>query len=113
MPSESSPSEPDPTAEARASESGGGESSTAPASASTGPGPAAPAPDRTPPANPSSVKPLTIALGVIAIAFLVLGGFYVSNSHTKRAVLAFILAAGAIAATVYTFVATRDTSPSR
>jgi hypothetical protein len=40
----------------------------------------------------------------------VLGGFYVSDSHSKRAILAFILAAGAVAATVYTAIATRPTT---
>lgn len=58
---------------------------------------------------PLPFTPLTISVGVITLAFLVLGIFYLTDHHTKRAILAFILAAAALAATIYTYVATRDT----
>ncbi len=56
-------------------------------------------------ASSNPITPLTISLGVIALAFLVLGGYYISAVHTKRAVVAFVLAAVAIAATVYAVIA--------
>jgi hypothetical protein len=59
---------------------------------------------------PLPFTPLTISVGVITLAFVVLGIFYITDHHAKRAVLAFILAAAALAATIYTYVATRETT---
>jgi hypothetical protein len=78
---------------------------TEPQATTAGDAPAADAPEL-------PVTPLTIALGVIAVALLVLGGFYVSNHHTKRAILVFVLAVVAIAATVYAYLATRPDPPT-